>query len=121
METPSPGRSAPSEGIPTPESTPERGDREVVAFLRSELLPALGTRSPRALRDAVRGAVREQRLAPLERLSGRHRHELLLLLEQVTEAGRRPAPWLLVRLTTIISATAAAPEPIGVSAARPAR
>ncbi len=121
METPSPGRSAPSEGASAPESPPERGDREVVAFLRSDLLPTLGNRAPRALRDAVRSAVREQRLAPLERLSGRHRHELLLLLEQMTEAGRRPAPWVLVRLTTMISATSAAPEPIGVSAARPAR
>lgn len=121
MEIPSSGPGGPLEGPVVSESPPPRGDREVVAFLRSELLPALGDRAPRALRDAVRRAVREQRLAPLERLSGRLRQELLVLIEQVAETGRRPSPPVLVRLTTAVSATPAAPETLGISSARPAR
>ncbi|MGA7845620.1 MAG: hypothetical protein WCB18_00825 [Thermoplasmata archaeon] len=121
METPSSGPSVSSEALTSHESPPERGDRDVVAFLGNELLPALGTRVPRALRDALRRAIREQRLAPLERLNGRHRHELLLAIEQIAETRRRPTPAVLVRLTTVVSATPAAPEIVGVSAARPAR
>jgi hypothetical protein len=92
-----------------------------VAFLESGLLSALGDRLPRAVRDAVRRAIREQRLGPLERLSGRQRQELLGLLEEASQGRRRPSPRVLVRLTTVISSTPAAPELPGVSAARPAR
>jgi len=121
MDTPSSEPSAPSEGPTNRESPPERGDREVAAFLEGQVLPALGSHAPRALRDAVRHAIREQRLTPLERLSGRYRHELLLAIEQIAETRRRPSPAVLVRLTTVVSATPAAPEIVGASVARPAR
>jgi hypothetical protein len=121
METPSSGPGMPSEVSTAPELPPERGDREVLAFLARELLPELGSHTARALHDAVRHAVREQRLTPLERLSGRHRHELLLVIEQVAETRRRSSPAVLVRLTTIVSGTPAAPDLIGIAAARPAR
>jgi hypothetical protein len=121
METPSSGSNGPSPGPAPTDSSAERGDRDVVAFLVKEVLPTRGHRISRALRDAVREAVREQRLAPLERLSGRHRRELLRLLELVTESHRRSAAPILVRLTSVISAIPAAPEPVEVSAARPAR
>jgi hypothetical protein len=122
METPASGPRDAREEPSTPDSPPEPGDREVVAFLRAVLLPALGDRVPRVLREAVRQAVRDQRLDALERLSGRHRQELLQLLEQVSETRRaRPSPGVLVRLTTVISSIPASPELTGVSAARPAR
>ncbi|HLY76947.1 MAG TPA: hypothetical protein VKT21_03590 [Thermoplasmata archaeon] len=121
METPPPGPSPSAEGTTAPESPPERGDREVVAFLENALLPAVGHRTPRPVRDALRRAVREQQLTPLARLSGRHRHELLLLIEETAHPPRRPAPGVLVRLTTVVSATSATPDLVGVSAARPAR
>jgi len=92
-----------------------------VAFLATVLLPSLGTRSVRALRDAVRRAVKEQTLTPLEHLSGRHRSELLLAIEKAVETRRRPAPGVLVRLTTVVSATPAAPDLMGAAATRPAR
>jgi hypothetical protein len=121
METPSSGPSPTPESDPSAESLPERGDREVVSFLGNELLPALGDRAPRALRDAVRRAIRERRLTPLERLNGRLRHELLLAVEELAQTRRPPRPAVLVRLTTVISATPAAPERPGLSAVRPAR
>ena len=121
METPSPGWATPSEGPSAPESSPESEDLVIVAFLRREVLPALGARAPRPLRDAVRRAIRDRRLAALERLSGRHRHELLVLIERLAESKHRPAPSVLVRLTTVVSATPAVPDLIEVAAARPAR
>jgi hypothetical protein len=122
METPTSGPSGPREDFSTRDSAPEPGDREVLAFLGAVLLPAMGARVPRMLREAVRHAIRDQRLDSLERLSGRHRQELLLVLEQVTETRRpRPSPGVLVRLTTVISSIPASPELTGVSAARPAR
>jgi hypothetical protein len=121
METPSSGSFSPPEEPSSPEPPPERGDREVLAFLEESLLPALTDRAPRALREAVRRAIREHRLVPLERLSGRHRHELLLLLEQVSHTRRRPSPAVSVRLTTVVSSTPAPSELVEVSAVRPAR
>jgi len=121
METPGSESGPPTEVSIPSESAPAREDREVVAFLAAQLLPALGPRSSRTLRDAVRRAIREQRLVPLERLSGRHRTELLLAIEQVVETRRRVAPTVLVRLTTVVSATPTALDLVGASTARPAR
>ncbi|MGC2288690.1 MAG: hypothetical protein WA688_02380 [Thermoplasmata archaeon] len=121
METPSPGPSSSFPENSAPDPPPERGDRDVVAYLANDLLPALGDRAPRALRDAVRRAIRERHLAPLQRLSGRHRTELLLVIEQTSETRRRPSPAVMVRLTTVVSATPAAPDLVEVSATRPAR
>jgi hypothetical protein len=121
METPSTSPGAPAEAPTSIEAQPERGDREVLLFLAREVMPALRDRAPRALREAVRRAVREQRLSPLERLSGRHRHELLIAIEHVTETRRRPAADVLVRLTTVVSGIPATPDFVDVSAARPAR
>jgi hypothetical protein len=121
METPSSGPLAPPEESSRPESPPERGDREVLAFLEKSLLPALTDRAPRPLREAIRRALREHRLVPLERLSGRHRHELLLALEQVSHTRRRPSPAVCVRLTTVVSSTPAPSELVEISAVRPAR
>jgi hypothetical protein len=121
METPPSGSASSSESPAVLDSAPHRGDAEVVAFLGKELLPALGVKSPRAVREAVRRAIRERRLTPLERLSGRHRHELLLAIEALAQTRRRPSPAVLVRLTTVVSATPAAPDLIDISAARPAR
>lgn len=92
-----------------------------MAFLERGLMAAVGDRAPRALREALRRAVREQRLAPLERLSGRYRHELLLALEQVSRTRGRPTPAVFVRLTTVVSATPAPSELVEISAVRPAR
>lgn len=121
METPSAGPRGPSEGLPTVAPPPDPEDREVLVFLARELVPALGEHATRALRDAVRRALREQRLAPLERLSGRHRHELLLAIEQVSETRRRPSASILVRLTTVVSAIPRPRELVELSATRPAR
>lgn len=93
----------------------------MLAFLARGLVPALGSRSSPELRAVVRRALAEGRLAPLERLSGRDRHELLRVIEQVSEGRHRPSPAALVRLTTVVSATPALPERAEVSAARPAR
>jgi hypothetical protein len=121
METPSSGPLGSPEGSPSPASPPTKGDTEVVAFLESKLLPELGERVPRPLREALRRAIRERRLTPLERLSGRHRHELLLAIERLSETRRRPSPSVLVRLTTVVSATPAPSELVEFSAVRPAR
>ena len=121
MEIPSSGPLAPPGDSSTPDSPPERGDREVLAFLEKELLPALGDRALRSVREAVRRAVRERRLTVLERMSGRHRHELLLALEQLSHTRRRPSPAVSVRLTTVVSSTPAPSELVEVSAVRPAR
>jgi hypothetical protein len=121
METPTTGPSEPPESRSHPEMPPERGDREVIAFLEAELLPTLGDRFPRPLREAIRRAIRERNLTPLERLSGRHRHEMLLAIEELGLTRHRPSPAVQVRLTTVVSATPAAPELVGLSVARPAR
>lgn len=121
METPSTGPTGATGGPADAGPPTERGDREVFLFLGGTLLPALGDRPPRAIRDAVRRAVRDRQLGALERLSGRHRQELLLALEQLGGTRRRPPPSVMVRLTTVISATPASSEGLGVSATRPAR
>lgn len=121
METPSPDTGGSLEAPGRSDGPLDPGDREVLLFLGRGLLPALRNRAPRAIRDAVRRAIRDRRLDPLERLGARHRQELLLLLEQVSGGRRRSSPAVLVRLTTVISATPAAAEPIGVAAPRPAR
>jgi hypothetical protein len=121
MEIPSSGPHSPPEESSSPEPAPERGDREVLAFLEKSLLPALTDRPARPVREAVRRAIRERRLAPLERLNGRHRHELLLALERVSHTRQRPSPVVCVRLTTVVSSTPAPSELVEVSAVRPAR
>lgn len=121
METPSPDAGVPSEAAPTSDNPLEPGDRAVLLFLGRGLLPGLRNRATRAVQDAVRQAISDHRLAPLERLGARHRQELLLALEQVSGGRRRPSAAVLVRLTTVISATPRAAEPIGVAASRPAR
>ena len=121
METPPSGPAGPFEGAPSSDTPPPREDREVVAFLQAAVLPALGRHPSRPLGDAVRRAIREERLAPLSTLSGRHRHELLTLIEQLTEGRRRPSPPVVVRLTTVVSAIPTAPDALGPSPARPAR
>ena len=121
METPPPDSGASGGPWTAPEPSGPREDPEVLEFLQSELLPTLRHRTSRAVRDAVRKALREQRLTALERLRGRHRHELLLALEDVVATERRPRPAVLVRLTTVVSATPAAPDLVGAAAVRPAR
>ncbi|MCI4352195.1 MAG: hypothetical protein L3K14_02245 [Thermoplasmata archaeon] len=121
METPPSGPAGPFEGATASDSRPPREDPEVLAYLRAHLLPALGRPAPRALGDAVRRAIREEHLSPLSVLSARHRHELLTLMEQLAEGRRRPAPHVLVRLTTVVAAIPAAPDLLGPSPVRPAR
>jgi hypothetical protein len=121
METPSAGPSVLSTEPVRSESPPERGDAEAVAFLARELLPVLSAHASRPLRDGLRRAVRERRLAPLAELSGRHRHELLVAIEQVSGTRHRPSPAVLVRLTSVVSSIPPARELVETTTARPAR
>ncbi len=121
METPPSGSSGWTGPAPAPDTPLDPADREALAYVATVVLPALGDRSSRTVRDALRRAVRDRRLDALERLTGRSRHELLVLIEQLSATRRRTTPAVLVRLTTVISATPAAQDLVVVAAARPAR
>ena len=121
METPPSGSGGWTEPAVVHATAPDPADRDALAYLESVVVPALGDRSSRAVRDALRRAVRDRRLDALERLTGRSRHELLVVIEQLSATRRRTAPAVLVRLTTVISATPAAQDLVAVAAARPAR
>ena len=121
MVTPLSRPTSPGAPLWAPDLAPDSADREAASYLGNVVLPALGEKAPRALRDAVRRAARDHRLQALDRLSGRHRHELLILIEQLAERRPRPSPGVLVRLTSVVSATPSSPDWFGVAAARPAR
>jgi hypothetical protein len=121
METPPSGSGGFYEPAPAVETAPPREDRAVVSFLRARLGPALGPKAPPALRTAVHRAIREESLTPLARLNSRQRSELLACIEQAAARRPRPAPALIVRLTTVVAAVPAAPDVLGAPTARPAR
>ncbi len=121
METPSSGSAGWPGPVSSADAPPDPADREALAYLAAVVVPALGDRASRGVRDALRRAIRDRRLDALERLTGRSRHELLVLIEQLSASRRRATPAVLVRLTTVISATPAAQDLVVVAAARPAR
>jgi hypothetical protein len=106
-------------------SVPTHGsvvDREALAYLQSEIRPALRRGERTALAKAVTAAVGAGSISSLGRLPERHRRELLETIDARLAAGRpAPTPRALVRLTSVI---ATAPQPRDLRArivASPAR
>lgn len=121
METPfsepsDPSGSASTAGSPAADSPGI--DRQARRFLEHEILPLLEREKHRALVEAVRRALERGELRELESLPERLRYDLLGAIERRLEGGRRPAPKVLVELTTAISAV---PEPAAGNTPVPAR
>jgi hypothetical protein len=84
-------------------------DREALAYLGTEIQPALRRGERTMLARAVTSALGSGSVASLGRLPERHRRELLETIDARLAAGRpAPTPRALVRLTSVI-ATAPAP------------
>ncbi|MCI4325124.1 MAG: hypothetical protein L3K00_04475 [Thermoplasmata archaeon] len=79
-------------------------DREALAYLQSEIHPALRRGDRAVLARAVTAAVGTGSVASLGRLAERHRRELLETIDARLAAGRpAPTPRALVRLTSVIA------------------
>jgi hypothetical protein len=101
---------------------PDATDRELLAFLQSQVAPALARGHRARLLKAVERAVQAEDPARLGALPEKLRRELLATVENRLD-GRRgaPSPGVVVRLVTMLSALPAPDAGLGHLLATPAR
>jgi hypothetical protein len=105
---------------PTPST--DATDRDLLAFLEGQLVPALARERRTRLLTAVNRAIRSHDPRRLGSLPERSRRELLSIVENRLGGGRNaPSPGVIVRLVTAVSPVPPTEAGLGRLLATPAR